>query len=123
MLGQIVTILMPQHKERPADLEWLVLPAILRGQYRVAQAQQSGIAVPVGVALWASVSAAVDQRLSDLSAPCRLQSDEWRSGDIPWLVELVADPPTQQALLKHLGETVFKGHGVKMRVRDAEGKT
>lgn len=27
------------------------------------------------------------------------------------LVELVADPPTQQALLKHLGETVFKGRG------------
>jgi hypothetical protein len=47
-LGQIVAILMrsPQHKERPlADLEWLILPAILRGQYRVAQAQQSGIAV------------------------------------------------------------------------------
>ena len=125
-LGQIVTILMrsPQHKERPlADLEWLVLPAILSGQSRVAQAQQSGIAVPVGVALWASVSTPVDQRLSDLSAPWRLQPDEWRSGDIPWLVELVADPPTQQALLKHLGETVFKGRGVKMRVRDAEGKT
>jgi cytolysin-activating lysine-acyltransferase len=53
----------------------------------------------------------------------RLQPDEWRSGDIPWLVELVADAPTQQALLKHLGETVFKGRGIKMRVRDAEGKT
>ena len=125
-LGQIVTILMrsPQHKERPlADLEWLVLPAILSGQSRVAQAQQSGIAVPVGVALWASVSTAVDQRLSDMSTPWRLQADEWRSGDIPWLVELVADPATQQALLKHLGETVFKGRGIKMRVRDAEGKT
>ena len=125
-LGQIVTVLMrsPQHRERPlADLEWLVLPAILSGQSRVAQAQQSGIAVPVGVALWASVSTAVDQRLSDLSAPWRLQPDEWRSGDIPWLVELVADPATQQALLKHLGETVFKGRGIKMRVRDAEGKT
>ena len=125
-LGQIVTILMrsPQHRERPlADLEWLVLPAILSGQSRVAQAQQSGIAVPVGVALWANVSTAVDQRLSDLSVPWRLQPDEWRSGNIPWLVELVADPPAQQALLKHLGETVFKGRGIKMRVRDAEGKT
>jgi hemolysin-activating ACP:hemolysin acyltransferase len=124
-LGQIVTILMrsPQHRERPlADLEWLVLPAILSGQFRVAQAQQSGTAVPVGVALWASVSTPVDQRLSDLSVPWRLQPDEWRSGDIPWLVELVADPVTQQALLKHLGETVFKGRGIKMRVRDADGK-
>jgi cytolysin-activating lysine-acyltransferase len=124
-LGQIVTILMrsPQHKQHPlADLEWLVLPAVLSGQCRVAQAQQSGIPVPVGVALWASVSTAVDQRLSDLSAPWRLKADEWRSGDIPWLVELVADTRTQQALLKHLGETVFKGRGIKMRVRGADGK-
>jgi hemolysin-activating ACP:hemolysin acyltransferase len=51
------------------------------------------------------------------------QSNEWSSGDISWLVELVADTPTQQALLKHLGETVFRGRGIKMRVRDAEGKT
>jgi cytolysin-activating lysine-acyltransferase len=124
-LGQIVAILMrsAQHKQRPlADLEWLVLPAVLSGQCRVAQAQQSGIAVPVGVALWASVSADVDQRLSDLSAPWRLQPDEWRSGDIPWIVELVADTSTQQALLKHLGETVFKGRRIRMRVRDANGK-
>jgi cytolysin-activating lysine-acyltransferase len=125
-LGQIVTILMrsAQHKHRPlADLEWLVLPAVISGQCSVAQAQQAGIAVPVGVALWASVSTDVDQRLSDLSAPWRLESDEWRSGDIPWLVELIADAPTQQALLNHLGETVFKGRGIKMRVRDADGKT
>jgi hemolysin-activating ACP:hemolysin acyltransferase len=124
-LGQIVTIFMtsPQHKQRPlADLEWLVLPAVLSGQFCIARAQQSGIAVPVGVALWASVSTAVDQRLSDLSDALRLQPDEWRSGDIPWLVELVADTRTQQALLKHLGETVFKGRGIKMRVRGADGK-
>ena len=113
----------PKHKQRPlADLEWLVLPAVLSAQFRIAKAQQSGIAVPVGVALWASVSPAVDQRLSDLSAPWRLQPDEWRSGDIPWLVELVADTRTQQALLKHLGETVFKGREIKMRMRGADGK-
>jgi cytolysin-activating lysine-acyltransferase len=44
-LGQIVTILMrsPQHKQHPlADLEWLVLPAVLSGQFRVAQAQPVG---------------------------------------------------------------------------------
>jgi hypothetical protein len=50
-----------------------------------------GIVVPVGVALWASVSTDVDQRLSDLSAPWRLQPDEWCSGDTLWLVELVGD--------------------------------
>lgn len=123
--GQIITVLMrsPQHKHYSlADLEWLVLPAILSGQYRVAQARQSGVTAPVGVVLWASVSADVDQRLSDLSAPWRLRPDEWRSGDIPWLVEIVAEGRVQQALLKDLGDTTLKGRGIKMRVRGTDGK-
>jgi|SRR5271166_4173976 len=124
-LGQIASVLMrsPQHKHYSlADLEWLVLPAVLSEQFRVAQAQQSGAPTPVGVALWASVSADVDKRLSDLSVPARLRPDEWRSGDIPWLMELVCDARVQQALLKDLGETTFKGRAIKMRVRGADGK-
>jgi hypothetical protein len=39
-------------------------------------------------------------------------------------MELVTDTGAQQqALLKHLSETVFKGRGIKMRVRGADGKT
>jgi hypothetical protein len=37
-------------------------------------------------------------------------------------VELVADTRTRQLLLTHLGETVFKGREIKMRVRGADGK-
>ena len=125
MFGQIVTILMrsPQHKFLPlADLEWLVLPGVISGQCSVAQAQVSGATVPVGLVLWASVSSTVDQRLSDVSAPGRLQPEEWRSGDIPWLIELVADTRTRQLLLTHLAETMFKGREIKMRVRGADGK-
>ena len=126
VLGQIISVFLrsPRHKTYPlTDFEWRVLPAIISGQFRVVQAQQSDVATPVGVALWASVSPAVDLRLSDLSAPLRLNPDEWRSGEIPWLIELVADTKVQQALLKHLGETVFKGKGIKMRVQGADGKT
>jgi hemolysin-activating ACP:hemolysin acyltransferase len=125
-VGQIVAVLMqsPQHKHYSlADLEWLVLPAVRSGQFRIAQAQQSGAAAPVGVALWATVSAEVDRRLSDLSVPGRLRPDEWRSGDIPWLMELVCDARVQPALLKDVGETGFKGRPIKMRVRAADGKT
>jgi len=124
-VGQIVAVLMqsPQHKHYSlADLEWLVLPAVLSGQFRIAQAQQSGAAAPIGVALWASVSADVDKRLSDLSKPARLRPDEWRAGDIPWLMELVCDPRVQPALLKNLSDNLFKGRGLKMRVRGADGK-
>src|SRR5205823_2995466 len=102
-LGQIISVLMqsPQHKHYSlADLEWLVMPAVASGQFRIVQAQQSAgtAAAPVGVALWATVSADADKRLSDLASPARLRPDEWRSGDIPWLMELVCDSRVQQAL-------------------------
>jgi hemolysin-activating ACP:hemolysin acyltransferase len=127
-LGQIVSVLMqsPQHKHYSlADLEWLVMPAVASGQFRIVQAQQSAgtAAAPVGVALWANVSADADKRLSDLATPARLRPNEWRSGDIPWLMELVCDARVQQALLKDIGETAFKGRAIKMRVRGADGKT
>ena len=127
VLGQIVSLLMrsPQHKHCSlADLEWLVLPAVLSGQFRIVQAQpaQGTAPAPVGVALWAMVSAEVDKKLSDLSIPARLRPDEWRSGDIPWLMELVCDTRVQQPLLKALAENVFKDHAFKMRVRGAGGK-
>jgi cytolysin-activating lysine-acyltransferase len=125
-LGQIVAVLMRSatHKHYSlADLEWLVLPAVLSGQFRIVQAHaQSGAPAPVGVALWANVSADTDQRLSDLSKPARLRPDEWRSGNIPWLMELVCDARLQPAMLKDLGETALKDRAVKMRVRGADGK-
>ena len=81
-----------------------------------------GAVAPIGVAMWATVSAEADKRLSDLSAPARLRPDEWRSGDIPWLMELVCDARVQQTLLKDLSENAFKNGPVKMRVRGADGK-
>jgi len=76
--------------------------------FRIAHAEQAGVPTPVGAALWASVSADVDKRLSDLSEPARLRPIEWRSGDIVWLMELICDPAVRQ--------TVFKGRPITMRV-------
>src|SRR5689334_14414833 len=79
---QIVSVLMrsPHYKHYTlADLEWLVLPPLVAGQFSVAEASigASGPKVPAAIALWASVSAEVDKRLSgDLSAPMRLRPDE-----------------------------------------------
>lgn len=52
IFGQTVAVLMRsrQHKFLPRA-EWLVLLAVLGGQYSVAQAQLSGTTVPVGLAL------------------------------------------------------------------------
>ena len=126
-IGQIVSLLMrsAHHAQHSlADLEWLLLPAVLAGQFRIAhaQAQPNGPRSPVAAALWASVSSEVDQRLSDLSNPLRLSPQEWRSGDILWLVDTVGDARVVPQLLKHLQETAFKGRDMKVRVRGEDGK-
>ena len=67
--AQIVSVLLrsPTHRHYAlADLEWLVLPPLMTGQFRVAEAStHQKAAIPVAVALWASVSAEVDKRLSE----------------------------------------------------------
>jgi len=127
-LAQILTVLMrsPQHKHVAlADLEWLVFPPLLSGQYSVAQvnSKDGKTSFPAAVVLWASVSADVDKRLSEnLNSPVRLRPDEWKSGNILWLIEAVGDPRILPSLLNQLSERAFKGKEVKVRTRDDQGK-
>ena len=123
--AKIVSLLMrsPHHKHYSlADLEWLVLPPLASGQFCIMEAKAAGsseIGVPVGVALWASVSPEVDQRLTAITQPgttLRLRPDEWRSGDILWLIEAVGDQRVMPGLFKQLSETKWKGREVKVRV-------
>jgi hemolysin-activating ACP:hemolysin acyltransferase len=126
--AQIVTVLMrsPLYRHYTlGDLEWLVIPPLVAGQCTVANTslKQNGVTVPVAIALWASVSAEVDKKLSEnLHLPMRLRPDEWRSGDVLWLIEAVGDPRAVPQLLKQLVETTFKGREVKMRAPGENGK-
>jgi hemolysin-activating ACP:hemolysin acyltransferase len=126
--AQIVTLLMrsPHYRHYTlGDLEWLVIPPLVTGQYIVANArlQQNGATVPVAIALWASVSAEVDKKLSEnLHLPIRLRPDEWRSGDVLWLIDAVGDSRAVSQLLKQLVETRFKGREVKFRIPGENGK-
>ena len=126
--AQIVTVLMRSPRYRHytlGDLEWLVVPALTTGQWRVvgAQSKQNGVSIPVAVALWAMVSAEVDKKLSEnLHVPIRLRPDEWKSGDILWLVDAVGDPQVVPQLLKQLLETSFKGREAKVRAAGEDGK-
>jgi hemolysin-activating ACP:hemolysin acyltransferase len=125
--GQVVSVLMrsPRYKHYSlSDLEWLAVPAVLTGQFSLAEARMKdrGFSAPVGLALWARVSEEVDEKLSEnLSKPVRLRPDEWKSGDIFWLIDLIGEPRVAGSLLRRLGETVFKDLPVKTRARDKEG--
>ena len=147
--AQIVAVLMRDanfRNMRLADLEWLVLPPVMAGQFQLAQApsplgrvkgkeggkeggkdgdkdggQEGGVLVPVAVALWARVSDAVDKALSEnLDKPVRLRPADWAAGDNIWLMAVAGDQRAMPKFLEQLAQTEFKGQRVKMRLRGPE---
>jgi len=121
---RIVSVLMrtPSHRHAfLADLEWMVLPAIATGQFAILDATIEGNPVPVAAAFWACVSPDVDQRLSDLSVPLRLRPDEWRSGDIVWLVDAMGEAGAVKSLLVRLANVHWADQQIKMRHVDPDG--
>ncbi len=99
-------------RQRPIqDLEWMVAPALMSGQFAVADAQSkdTGMVTPVATVLWAMVSEEVDQRLSQtVDKLAQLKPADWRSGDIPWIVSAIGEPNVVGGLLQQLTKTVFK---------------
>lgn len=126
---------------RLADLEWLVLPPVLTGQWRLAHskmkqpvtqpdAKVGGVAapgrdlvMPVGAVLWASVSPEIDRRLCEnLDKKLVLRPDEWATGDILWLIAAAGDPGAVRKMVKELRGTEFKGRPVKLRTNGPDGQ-
>ena len=138
--AQIVAVLMRDanfRNMRLSDLEWLVLPPVMAGQFRLAQApsphgrgkakaggqEEGGVLVPVAVALWARVSDAIDKGLSEnLDKPVRLRAGDWASGDHVWLMAVAGDKNAVPKFLEQLAQTQFKGQRVKMRLRGPDNK-
>ncbi len=126
--AEIVSVMMrsPAHKEMPLkNLEGHVVPPFLTKQFSIARAKSKEghfPIFPVGVALWASVSDEVDQRLSENpDGPIQLKPNEWKSGDNLWIIDIVARPEVGVKILGDLKKTAFKGKQFKMRVSDASG--
>lgn len=126
--GEIVSVLVraQDYRARPiAALEEIAIPAVLTGQFSLAQAQSSvnGMVAPVGVVFWARVSADIDQRLTQTieTEPVRLQLPEWRSGQIVWIVDAVGEQKVIEAMLSRLLETEWKGQEVRLRARTKDG--
>lgn len=126
--GEIVSVLMrSEHYKHYTlqDLEWLVVPAVLSNQFLLAEARAkgNGFTAPVGVVMWASVSPEVDQRLTaNIAQPMRLKPEDWRSGDILWLVDAVGPAKLIGSMLQQLHGKVFKGRQVKLRAQGQDGK-
>jgi cytolysin-activating lysine-acyltransferase len=117
--GQAVWLMMNTPAYRHVfltDLEWMVLPPIMLGQFRVFFAGGRAVAF----AAWAALSAEAETRLQEPNP--RLAPVDWKSGDRLWLVNLFAPFGHGEAALKELRETALEGKSFKMHRMGADGK-
>lgn len=129
VLGEITWLLTqsPVHKQLfIGDLEWFAMPAILLEQFRIfygpkaAGAPESAALTPAAVALWAFVTAETDERLE--AGAHKLRPEEWKAGDQPWLIELIAPFGAQDEILRDLASNVFKERPFKFHVTGNDGQ-
>lgn len=115
-------MLLPRYRHQTlADLQHLVLEPLIRD--RVALAKPAGSkAGPLvdfsGLAIWASVSEEVDAKIREqIKAgvfPVRLKPEEWTSGNINWLLDVIApDKAATGRVLANFGRLV-KGSDLRL---------
>jgi cytolysin-activating lysine-acyltransferase len=91
VLGEMTWLLTQSAPRRTlaiGDLEWLVMPAIVHRQFYIFREGDR----PVGLALWAKCGPAAEAKLARglIEPENRLTPDEWNSGPVLWLVDLIA---------------------------------
>ncbi len=95
----------PRYRHLPfGEMTSLILDPLIRDRIAMAAPTKDGVPVNgalTGVAIWASVSPDVDAKIVDQiragTFPIRLQPEEWTSGDIHWLLDVVAPTPVHTA--------------------------
>ena len=115
-----------------ADLQQLVLEPLIRDRLAIAQpAKEDGpqLEALAGIAIWASVSAEVDAKIREqIKAgifPVRLKPDDWTSGDINWLIDVIAPTPKlATAVIANFKQVIKQGdlriHPLVTRLVDPE---
>lgn len=126
--GEIVMLLMrtSEYRGMPLrDLEALVMPPLVNGQISVATTQTngSGATTPVGAVLWAMVSAEVAKRLgSEAGKSIPLAPEDWKSGDMVWVVATAGEGRVLSEMLKQLAKREWGGKDVRIVVRPKGGE-
>ncbi len=101
VLGEITWLMTqsPRHKAVPlADLEWLLMPALLLRQFRIFYKGEQ----PVGAALWALADDLVAGRID--AGDKRLAAVEWKSGRNMRIVDIVAPFGGEAEMLQQIAK-------------------
>jgi hemolysin-activating ACP:hemolysin acyltransferase len=102
-VGEIVVAMarMPRYRDQSiGDVLHLLIEPMQRNRVAIARSTADGkVGQTAGVAIWASVSEEVDAHIREqIKAgvfPIRLKPEDWNSGDICWLLDVIA--PNQTA--------------------------
>ncbi|KLE32298.1 toxin-activating lysine-acyltransferase [Aurantiacibacter gangjinensis] len=107
-VGQVVLAMgnLPRYRSQTlGDLQHLVIEPLLRDRLAIAQARPregdegadspaAGQQATAGIAIWASVSDEVAEKVRDQIKggvfPTRLSAEDWASGENIWLLDLIA---------------------------------
>jgi cytolysin-activating lysine-acyltransferase len=133
--GKVVMAMMmlPRYRHQSlADLQHLVLEPLIRDRIAIAypgSTDDAQLADISGVAIWASVSedvdAAIREQIKAGTFPLKLKAEDWTSGDINWLIDVIA--PNQRAtasVIANFKQVVKEGglrlHPIITRLVDAE---
>jgi len=118
--GKAVMALMmvPRYRSNMlSDLQHIVLDPMLADRLAFAYPGKTDAAIApdmAGFAVWASVSEEVDARIREQIAsgvfPIRLKSTDWNSGNINWLLDVVAsDRKTVATVIGNFRQVVKEG--------------
>lgn len=133
--GKVAMAMMavPRYRNQAiADLQHMVLEPMMRDRVAIASSKpqgDKGIEDVSGIAIWASVSQEVDIKIREQiktgTFPVRLKSEEWNSGDINWLLDVIA--PSQKlttSVIANFKQITNKGdvriHPVVAKMLDPE---
>ncbi|MET1112189.1 MAG: toxin-activating lysine-acyltransferase [Allosphingosinicella sp.] len=132
--GKVVMAMMmlPRYRHQSvADLQHLVLEPLIRDRVALAHSAQSDpeLSDIAGVAIWASVSEEVDAQIREQIRagvfPVRLKAEDWTSGSINWLLDVIApDARSTASVIANFSQVVKEGslrlHPIVTRLVDAE---
>ena len=126
-------MMLPRYRNQTlGDLQHLVLEPLIRDRIAIAypgNTEKSPLTDIVGMAIWASVSEEVDGRIREQiragAFPLRLKAEDWNSGDINWLLDVIApDQKTTASVIANFKQVVKEGglrlHPIITRLVDEE---
>ncbi|MBY3255810.1 toxin-activating lysine-acyltransferase [Rhizobium laguerreae] len=99
--GQVVLAMssVPRYRSQMlSDLHHLVVDPLINDRIAIATPKAVTGIEPPAIAIWATVSSEVDARIAEQAKagvfPIRLKPEDWKSGDIVWLLDVIA--PTRE---------------------------